>query len=74
MVIEETGSSSGIESLPLPSDDPRVRRPDITLAREILGWEPLTMLREGLKKTIPYFRELVESENAQARPMTLEKE
>jgi dTDP-glucose 4,6-dehydratase len=74
MVIEETGSSSGIESLPLPSDDPKVRRPDITLAREILGWEPLTMLREGLKKTIPYFRELVESENAQARPMTLEKE
>ena len=74
MVIEETGSSSGIESLPLPADDPKVRRPDITLARDVLGWEPLTMLREGLQKTIPYFRELVESENAQARPMTLEKE
>jgi dTDP-glucose 4,6-dehydratase len=70
MVIAETGSSSGIESLPLPADDPKVRRPDITLARDVLGWEPLTTLREGLKRTIPYFRQLVESENAQARPMT----
>jgi len=70
LVIEETGSKSGIESLPLPADDPKVRRPDITVAREILGWEPVTTLHEGLKKTIPYFRKLVESEDAQARPLT----
>ena len=69
LVIEETGSQSGIESLPLPLDDPKVRRPDISVAREILGWEPLTTLHEGLKKTVPYFRNLVETENAQARPL-----
>ena len=69
LVIEETGSQSGIESLPLPSDDPKVRRPDISVAREILGWEPLTTLHEGLKKTVPYFRNLVETENAQARTL-----
>ena len=70
LVIEETGSSSGIESLPLPADDPKVRRPDISVAREILGWEPITPLREGLTKTIPYFRKLVETEDARARPLT----
>ena len=70
LVIAETGSRSGIESLPLPADDPQVRQPDISVAREILGWEPVTMLREGLTKTIPYFRELVETEDARARPLT----
>ena len=69
LVIEETGSQSSIESLPLPADDPKVRRPDISGARESLGWEPLTTLHEGLKKTVPYFRNLVETENAQARPL-----
>jgi len=70
MVIDETDSDSEIESLPLPEDDPKVRRPNITVAREILGWEPSTTLLEGLKKTIPYFRNLVETENARARPLT----
>ena len=70
LVIEETGSRSGIESLPLPADDPKVRCPDISVAREILGWEPATTLQEGLKKTVPYFRNLVETENARARPLT----
>ena len=70
LVIAETGSRSGIESLPLPADDPQVRQPDISVAREILGWEPATTLREGLTKTIPYFRELVETEDARARPLT----
>jgi len=69
-VIAETDSESGIESLPLPEDDPKVRRPDISVAREILGWEPATTLLEGLKRTIPYFRNLVETENARARPLT----
>ena len=41
---------------PLPADDPRRRRPDITLAKELLGWEPKVPLAEGLAKTIEYFR------------------
>ncbi len=51
-VIEVTGSGSEIVYEALPTDDPQVRRPDITLAREILGWEPTIELREGLRRTI----------------------
>ena len=46
---------------PLPSDDPRQRQPDISLARERLDWEPVTPLREGLQKTIEYFDGLLKS-------------
>ena len=45
----------------LPSDDPTQRKPDITIAREKLGWEPTIQLREGLQLSIPYFRNLVEA-------------
>ena len=58
LVIELTGSSSAIESLPLPADDPKVRQPDITRATAILGWVPSVQLREGLLRTIEYFRTL----------------
>ncbi len=58
-VISLTGSKSRIVSLPLPSDDPRQRQPDIALARKELGWEPKTPLREGLVKTIAYFDDLL---------------
>ena len=58
LVIELTGSSSSITYEPLPSDDPTQRRPDISLARDILDWEPRIELREGLEKTIAYFRRL----------------
>ena len=51
-VIEVTGSESEIVFEALPTDDPQVRQPDITLAREILGWEPTVSLREGLQRTI----------------------
>jgi dTDP-glucose 4,6-dehydratase len=51
-VTEVTGSRSEIVFEALPADDPQVRRPDITLAREILGWEPIVELREGLRRTI----------------------
>jgi UDP-glucuronate decarboxylase len=54
-VLELTGSSATVEHRPLPSDDPKVRRPDITLAREQLGWEPQVALREGLERTIGWF-------------------
>ncbi len=60
VVLEETSSTSVLERLPLPEDDPKVRQPDITVAREVLGWEPKVQLREGIQRTIPYFRELVE--------------
>lgn len=54
-VIELTGSTAGTVRRPLPSDDPCQRRPDITLARDRLGWEPSVELRRGLELTIPYF-------------------
>ncbi|HEX9994186.1 MAG TPA: UDP-glucuronic acid decarboxylase family protein [Acidimicrobiales bacterium] len=56
MVIEVTGSSSEIVHEPLPVDDPTQRRPDITLARELLGWEPTVDLREGLVRTAEWLR------------------
>jgi len=58
-IVRLTGSGSRIEFLPLPKDDPKRRRPDISLARERLGWEPGVELDEGLEKTILYFRELI---------------
>lgn len=60
-VIELSNSRSEIIFEPLPADDPRQRRPDITRAREVLGWEPKVELDEGLKKTIAYFDELLSS-------------
>jgi nucleoside-diphosphate-sugar epimerase len=57
IVIEVTGSSSEVVFEPLPVDDPRQRRPDITLAREKLGWQPEVQLREGLERTAKYFQE-----------------
>jgi UDP-glucuronate decarboxylase len=59
LVIELTGSKSELVSLPLPSDDPKQRQPDIGKAREVLGWEPKIRLREGLLKTIVYFDDLL---------------
>lgn len=56
LVAESIGSTAGVVHLPLPSDDPRVRQPDITRARELLGWSPTVELREGLAKTIDWFR------------------
>jgi len=55
MITKLTNSSSQIEHLPLPQDDPTQRQPDITLARNTLGWEPKIPLEEGLKKTIAFF-------------------
>jgi dTDP-glucose 4,6-dehydratase len=52
VVLEVTGSDSEIVFEALPTDDPQVRQPDITLARDILGWEPEVELREGLRRTI----------------------
>ncbi len=55
LVLKMTGSKSKIEQRPLPTDDPKVRKPDITRARTLLGWEPRVSLEEGLTHTIAYF-------------------
>ena len=55
-IIKMTGASSKIVYKPLPTDDPKQRRPDITLATTLLKWEPKVALEEGLVKTIEYFR------------------
>jgi dTDP-glucose 4,6-dehydratase len=56
LVLDVTGSASEVVYEPLPVDDPRYRQPDITLAREQLGWEPVVPLREGLERTADWFR------------------
>jgi UDP-glucuronate decarboxylase len=58
-VIELTGSKSKILQMPLPLDDPKQRKPDITLAKNMLNWEPKIKLDEGLAKTIDYFKNIV---------------
>lgn len=58
-VLKQTGSKSKIVYQPLPGDDPKMRRPDISLAKKALGWEPKVELREGLQKTIEYFKTIV---------------
>jgi dTDP-glucose 4,6-dehydratase len=68
-VLGMTGSASELARHPLPEDDPKVRRPDITLARQVLGWEPKVPLEEGLRRTIPYFRTLVEGTREGARTL-----
>ena len=55
-VLALTGSTSAIVLRPLPVDDPRVRQPDISRARQLLGWEPKIPLDDGLTRTIAYFR------------------
>jgi len=72
LIIELTGSDSKIVTRPLPSDDPRQRQPDITLARERLDWEPTVPLREGLDKTIDYFKALDLSLYRKPTKMTVE--
>jgi UDP-glucuronate decarboxylase len=59
MIIKMTGSKSKLVYLPLPEDDPQQRKPDITLAKNALGWEPVVGLEAGLEKTIEYFRSVM---------------
>ncbi|WP_457936823.1 UDP-glucuronic acid decarboxylase family protein [Mesorhizobium sp. 10J20-29] len=64
MIVEITGSRSEIVRLPIPQDDPRQRQPDITKAREVLGWEPTVPAQQGLERTVAYFREFLGAEIA----------
>ncbi len=68
-ILRQVDGPSTLEFRSLPEDDPKVRQPDITRARELLGWEPRIDLVEGLQQTIPYFRGLVEAGQAEARPL-----
>jgi dTDP-glucose 4,6-dehydratase len=63
-IKEITGTSAPIVHRPLPTDDPKQRRPDITVAKAKLGWEPKVGLREGLIETVGYFRGIVEERRA----------
>jgi dTDP-glucose 4,6-dehydratase len=67
VIVELTGTKMPIVYQPLPQDDPKVRQPDISRARTQLGWEPKVPLREGLTRTIEYFRSLVGSERMAPR-------
>jgi nucleoside-diphosphate-sugar epimerase len=58
LVIKIVGSRSGKVFLPLPEDDPKLRCPDISKARKIIGWEPRVSLEEGIRNTVDYFRKL----------------
>lgn len=60
-IIAMTGSTSSISFLPLPADDPKQRKPDIQLAKEKFGWEPLITLEQGLRTTTDYFRNLLKN-------------
>ncbi|HSM85815.1 MAG TPA: UDP-glucuronic acid decarboxylase family protein [Candidatus Limnocylindrales bacterium] len=65
MVLKVTGSGSSIQYQPLPQDDPKQRRPDISKARTLLGWEPRIDLESGLHLCIDYFRQAIELEDAE---------
>ena len=67
LVIEMTNSKSKLVKNPLPEDDPKQRQPDITKAKKILKWQPKVKLREGLKKTIPYFDGLIRAQRGRAK-------
>jgi UDP-glucuronate decarboxylase len=65
-VIKFVGSGSRIVHRPLPPDDPRQQRPDISKAQDVLSWSPRTPLAEGLKRTIAYFEELLRDRSMRA--------
>jgi dTDP-glucose 4,6-dehydratase len=65
-VIATTGSASKIQFEPLPPDDPKQRRPDISKAKRLLGWEPKVDLESGLKLSLEYFRRAVVEDKAQS--------
>jgi len=68
LVLDLTRSKSKLDFLPLPKDDPKRRRPNITRAREVLGWEPTVSLKEGLKRTIDYFDNILSNPQEETSP------
>jgi dTDP-glucose 4,6-dehydratase len=68
-LVHDVAGAGAVRRLPLPVDDPQVRQPDISRARTLLGWEPRVSLRDGIERTVPYFRDLVAIEDARARTL-----
>ncbi len=66
-ILAATGSKSKFVQKPLPQDDPKVRRPDISKATRVLGWEPTIDLQEGLRRTTEYFKRKIAGLKAKAR-------
>jgi dTDP-glucose 4,6-dehydratase len=64
VIAKLTGQKVQVTHMPLPEDDPKQRKPDITKARRLLGWEPKVLLEDGLRRTIEYFQPIVEEELA----------
>jgi len=64
-ILQVTGSRSKIVFKPLPEDDPKVRQPNISQAKKLLGWEPKVKLEEGLRDTLDYFRKRIEAHQAE---------
>jgi dTDP-glucose 4,6-dehydratase len=64
VITKATGTRSGLVHQPLPEDDPKQRKPDITKAKRILGWEPKVPLEEGIRKTIEYFSQFYPPQSA----------
>jgi nucleoside-diphosphate-sugar epimerase len=67
LILKVTGSKSRIRYVPLPQDDPKQRCPDITKARQVLGWEPEIDLETGLRRSLEYFKKAVTEDTAAAR-------
>jgi dTDP-glucose 4,6-dehydratase len=67
------GTAAPIEFVPRPPDDPSVRRPDVSLAGELLGWQPTTSLDDGLKRTVEWFRDVMDESGASGSTRTGEK-
>lgn len=67
-ILRLTGATSAVEFRPLPEDDPKQRRPDITKAKTLLGWEPRVPLEEGLQRTVEYFRAVIKTGSATPAP------
>jgi dTDP-glucose 4,6-dehydratase len=65
LVLKVTGSKSPIVNEPLPQDDPKQRRPDISKAKRLLGWEPKIDLEHGLKLSMDYFKQAIELEQTE---------
>jgi UDP-glucuronate decarboxylase len=63
IILKKVGGKSKISFQALPSDDPKQRQPDITLAKQTLGWEPKVQLEDGIEKTIEYFKRALSSNN-----------
>ena len=71
MVVELTGTKAKVISEPLPQDDPKVRKPDITRAKQILGWQPTIPRKEGLRKMVEHYRDELAPKGSNPREKTL---